>query len=321
MNRSTPRIPRIMKNSMTLDTWLGASNGPENWTTGRRMHQAEKTRTGALGNHDKRFLLEPAWREYIRRHWTLLIGMMARRSRREVCQQSILEIHDALGRQMNTKVGAMLVGMTDRSSGTLSGHRVIKMIIDPGATRTSLDQQTAIGNDIAYRPGSTMRIELANGTIETPVGETIRQESIELGGVSVDVRLLVVKSHGAYGILIRRDWLRRVSATTNYRDMVYCIRAGGKRAAIKQNRVSCEVLSAEVEESDSSEESSSEPRDDEPKKSDYSHVATWRWLCHSMSIGSKQGPSLLRIHHLGLHTHHQEQIACLGVPTRKMITG
>ena len=88
----------------------------------------------------------------------------------------------------------MLAGMTDRSGGMLSGNRVIKMIIDPGATRTLLDHQTAVRNDIVYRPGSMMRIELANGTIETPVGETIGQESIELGGVLVNMKLLVVRS-------------------------------------------------------------------------------------------------------------------------------
>ena len=118
-----------------------------------------------------------------------------------------------------------------------------------------------------------MQIVLANGTIETPVGETVRQESIELGGVLVNMKLPVVKSHGAYGILLRRDWLRRVSVTANYRDMVYHIKADGKRATIKQNRGSCEVLSAGKEESDSSKESPDDSSSDEPEESDYSHVA------------------------------------------------
>ena len=83
------------------------------------------------------------------------------------------------------------------------------------------------------------------------------------------MRLPAVKRHGSYGILLVRDWLRQV----NYRDMVYRIRVGGKRAKTKQNRGSCEVLSAGEEESDLSEESSDESSDDEPKESDYSHVA------------------------------------------------
>ena len=122
--------------------------------------------------------------------------MMAGRSWREVCQQSILAIRDALGRQTSTRVGVMLAGMTDKFGGMLSGHRAIKLIIEPGVTRTLLDQQTAIRNDIAYHPGSTMRIELMNETIETPVEETIRQQSIELGGVSASMRLPGVKIHG-----------------------------------------------------------------------------------------------------------------------------
>ena len=116
-----------------------------------------------------------------------------------------------------------------------------------------------------------MRIELANGTIETPVGETVGQESIELGGVLVNMRLPIVKSHGAYGILLGRDWLRRVSATADYRNMVYRIKADGKRATIKQNRGSCEVLSTGEDESDSGEESSDSSSSEE--ESDHSQVA------------------------------------------------
>ena len=119
-------------------------------------------------------------------------------------------------------------GMTDRSNGMLSRHRAIKIIIDPGATQVLLDQQTAVRNDIAYRLGSTMRIQLANGTIETLVGEIIRQKSIELGGVFVSMRLPIVKSHGVYSILLGRDWLMRVSTTANCKDMVYYLRAKGR---------------------------------------------------------------------------------------------
>ena len=49
------------------------------------------------------------------------------------------------------------------------------------------------------------------------------------------MRLLVVKSHGAYGILLGRDWLRRFGATANYRHMVHHIRADEKGVTIKQN--------------------------------------------------------------------------------------
>ena len=67
--------------------------------------------------------------------------------------------------------------------------------------------------------------------------------------------------------------MRGVSATANYRDMVYRIRADGKRGTIKQNWGSSEVLSAGEEESDSGEESSDESSDDELEESNYSHVA------------------------------------------------
>ena len=234
---------------------------------------AKKAKEGKTTRPRWRVPLEPAWHDYIRRHWTLPIGMMAGRSRREVCQRSILARRDALGRQMSPKVGTMLIGMTDRSGGTLSGNQVIKVIIDPGAMRTLLDHQTAVRNDIGYRWGLTMRFELANGTILTPMGEIVKQESIELRGVSVNMKLLVVKSHSACGILLGRDWLRRVSAAANYGEMVYHIRAYGKQATIKQNRGSCEMLSAGEEELDSSEESTDESNSDELEESDYLHVA------------------------------------------------
>ena len=106
---------------------------------GNKDTPARKAKEGRTTRPRRRVPLEPAWRDYIWRHWTLSIRMMAGRSRREVCQRSILAIHDALGRQTNPKVGAMPPGMTDRSGGMLSGNRVIKMIIDPGATRTLLN--------------------------------------------------------------------------------------------------------------------------------------------------------------------------------------
>ena len=83
----------------------------------------------------------------------------------------------------------------------------------------------------------------------------------------------MVRSHGPYGLLLGRDWLRRVSATANYQKKVYSIRVDRKRAPIKQNQGSCEVLLAREEELDSDEEQSDELSGDESEESDYSHMA------------------------------------------------
>ena len=123
---------------------------------GNKDTLARKAKEGRTTRPWQRVPLEPDWCDHIRHHWTLPIEMMAGRSRRDVCQQSILAIRNTLGGQTNPKVGAMLVGMMDRSGVMLLGNWVIKMIIDPCATQTLLDHQTAVRNDIAYRPSSTM---------------------------------------------------------------------------------------------------------------------------------------------------------------------
>ena len=51
----------------------------------------------------RRATLNPEWKEYVQKTWTLPLGMITGMSRREICAQAVLAIRDALGRQSAPK--------------------------------------------------------------------------------------------------------------------------------------------------------------------------------------------------------------------------
>ena len=91
------------------------------------------------------------------------------------------------------------------------------LVIDPGCSSLILDIQKARQAGIVLRKKSKLVIQLANGDLETPVGETVEKEPINIGGVEVRLHMPVIDVKGSYDILLGRDWLHAVSAIGNYR--------------------------------------------------------------------------------------------------------
>ena len=63
--------------------------------------------------------------------------------------------------------------------GTLEGHLLTNVIIDPGSSQSLLDVSFADKYGISYQDGSDLTIELANGAVEKPVGQTDEKPLLE----------------------------------------------------------------------------------------------------------------------------------------------
>ena len=71
---------------------------------------------------------------------------------------------------MATETGAL--------GGYLGPYRLKKALIDPGSTRTLVSEEFVNRHSIPMQVGSHIRIELANGQIEIPVGELLEPQRI-----------------------------------------------------------------------------------------------------------------------------------------------
>ena len=115
--------------------------------------------------------------------------MLAGRSRREVYGQAMLALRDALGRQQTR---AQMAIETRSLGGYLGPHRVKKALIDRGSTRTLVSEEFVNRHSIPMRVGSHIRIEMANGQIEIPVGELLKPQRIEIARISTTLDLPVI---------------------------------------------------------------------------------------------------------------------------------
>src|SRR5438874_2072906 len=70
---------------------------------------------------------------------------------------------------------------------------------------------------------SKLVIQLADGSLMTPLGETAHRETIDVGGIKVKLRIPIVDAKGTYDLLLGRDWLKAVQAVGNYRHNTYTI--------------------------------------------------------------------------------------------------
>ena len=150
--------------------------------------------------------LEREWKHHVREHWAVPIGLLARRSRREVYTQIVLAVRDAVGRQQkptNTMVAS--VQEMPRYGSTLAGKIISHVIIDPRLTQSLLDMDFALDNGIPYREGSTMMIGLINGSVEVPVGETHGGLPLNIAGILVTMDFPIIRTNGAYSMLLRAN--------------------------------------------------------------------------------------------------------------------
>ena len=80
-------------------------------------------------------------------------------------------------------------------------------VIDPGSTRTLVSEEFVNKHSIPMLMGSHIRIELANGQIEIPIGELLEPQRIKIAGISTTLDLPIVRSRGVYDLLLGRNWL------------------------------------------------------------------------------------------------------------------
>ena len=97
---------------------------------------------------------------------------------------------------------------TARIGGYLDPFRLKKALADPGSTRTLVSEEFVNKHSIPMQTGSYIRIKLANGQIEVPIGELIEPQRIEIAGISTTLNMPVVQSRGVYDLLLGRNWLR-----------------------------------------------------------------------------------------------------------------
>ena len=191
-------------------------------------------------------VLEAQWQKYVRESWTIPIGMLAGRSRREVYGQAMLALRDALGRQQTR---AQMATETGVIGGYLGPYRLKKALIDPGSTRTLVSEEFVNRYAIPMQMGSHIRIELANGQIETPVGELLEPQNIEIAGISTTLDLPVVRSRGVYDLLLGRNWLRALEGSGEYgARTTYRISGNGKTVVLRNTRDGCIPVQIETDE-------------------------------------------------------------------------
>ena len=143
------------------------------------------------------------WQKYVGENWTIPIGMLAGKSRREVYGQAMLALYEALGRQKQ----AQMVLETVQVGGYLGPFRLKKALVNPRSTRTLVSEDFVNKYSIPMRIGSCIRIELANGQIEIPVGELIKLQKIDIARIVTTLNLPLVQSRGAYDLLLGKNWL------------------------------------------------------------------------------------------------------------------
>ena len=191
-------------------------------------------------------VLEAQWQKYVRENWTIPIGMLAGRSRREVYGQAMLALRDALGRQQTR---AQMATETGAIGGYLGPHRLKKAVIDPGSTRTLVSEEFVNKHSIPMQTGSHIRIELANGQIEIPVGELCEPQRIEIAEISTTLDLPVVQSRGVYDLLLGRNWLRVLKGSGDYgARTTYRISGNGRTVVLRNTRDGCIPVQIETDE-------------------------------------------------------------------------
>ena len=118
--------------------------------------------------------------------------MLAGKSWQEVYRQAMLALHDALGRQTRAQMAMETVQVV----GYLGPFRLKKALINLGSTRTLVSEDFVNKYSISMRTGSCIRIELANGQIEIPVGELIEPQKIDIARIVTTLNLPLVQSRG-----------------------------------------------------------------------------------------------------------------------------
>jgi hypothetical protein len=116
--------------------------------------------------------------------------------------------------------------------GRLGHTNCANLVIDPGASTSLLDLRKAQEASIDMKTNSRYVIQLADGTVTKPAGETRRREQVNVQGVKVDLRMPIVDSKGTYDILLGRDWLHAVQAIGDYANNTYTISKDGKEVLL-----------------------------------------------------------------------------------------
>ena len=142
---------------------------------------------------------------------------------------------------MATETGAI--------GGYLGPYRLKKALIDPGSTRMLVSEEFVNKHSIPMQMGSHIRIELANGQIEIPVGELCEPQRIEIAGISTTLDLPVVQSHGVYDLLLGRNWLRVLKGSGDYgARTTYCISGNGRTVVLRNTWDGCTPVQIENDE-------------------------------------------------------------------------
>ena len=138
---------------------------------------------------------------------------------------------------------------TGALGGYLGPHRLEKALIDPGSTRTLVSEDFVNRHSIPMLVGSHIRIELANGQIETPVGELLEPQRIEIAGISTTLDLPVVQSRGVYDLLLGRNWLRNLGGSGEYgARTTYRISGNGRTVVLRNTHDGCIPIRIETDE-------------------------------------------------------------------------
>ena len=136
---------------------------------------------------------------------------------------------------------------TVKTGGYLGPYRLRRALIDPRSTRTLVSEDFVNKHSIPMQVGSPIRIELANGQIEVPVGELIKPQRIEIARISTTLNLPVVQSRGVYDLLLGRNWLRVLGKSGDYGTRTtYRISGNGRSVTLRNTRDGCIPIQIET---------------------------------------------------------------------------
>ena len=131
----------------------------------------------------------------------------------------------------------------------LGPYRLKKALIDPDSTRTLVSEEFVNKHSIPMQRGSHIRIELANGQIEIPIGELLEPQRIKIAGISTTLDLPVVRSRGVYDLLLGRNWLRVLGGSEDYgARTTYCISGNRRTIVLWNTRDGCIPVQIETNE-------------------------------------------------------------------------
>jgi len=120
----------------------------------------------------------------------------------------------------------------------LNGVPCDNLVIDPGASTTLVGLRKAQEANLSTSKKCKYLLQLVDGSLKSPEGQTKHREIVEVRGTKVKLRMPVVDAKGSYDILLGRDWLSAMQAVGDYKSNTYRIQKDGIEVVLQGRKIS-----------------------------------------------------------------------------------